>query len=112
MQKVDNIVEAMKRCLGPSLEQRMNLVGKIRDHYNYLCKKAVNTASKPVPCGCFSFSMCFTTSTCLLQASCWVTENAGAKASDDDEEVAPGQYVCSVNDIFDVAISDYCLIAT
>ena len=94
MQKVDNVVEAIKRCLGPSLEQRMNLVGKIRDHHNDLCKKAI---SKPVPCGCFSFSMCFTTSTYLLQASCWVS------ASDDDEEVAPGQYVCSVNDIFDVA---------
>ena len=72
-------------------------MGKIRDHYNDLFKKAISKASKPVPCGCFSSSMCFTTSTCLLQAGCWVS------ASDDDEEVAPGQYVCSVNDIFDVA---------
>lgn len=49
MQKVDNIVEAMKRCLGPSfMEPRKSLVVKIRDHYNYLRKKAVNKASKPV----------------------------------------------------------------
>ena len=30
--------------------------------------------------------------------------------SDDDDEVA--QYVCSVNDIFDVGISHHCLMAT